>query len=132
MTTPLSAPHGLNQAELFYSWRVQGVRQVVDVGGQLVDLFQSFVHRRPAFSRHNGNVCPESFAVNRRQCNSLTDVVVKVSPDPSTLPLFCFNQPAVHAREGLLLHLAESAQPLFGTYRLLMHWTHASPPIAAR
>src|SRR6266481_964901 len=58
------------------------------------------------------------FQLDRQQCDTLADVVVKLSGDPGSFLLLCLNQPAAHAGEGRFRQLA-LGDVHHGTHELL-------------
>src|SRR5215813_2653897 len=76
-----------------------------------------------------GRIALQLLKFNRQHCESLVDIVVKLSPNPSTLLLLGLDQLAGHLRKSLLRELAFSEIDVDADHsRRLTGFIHKSLP----
>lgn len=86
------ASHGGRYAQIFQFCRVQLVREGLDIGCYRARLPLKFAHTAADF-RRIGKLLAELVQLYGHQCETLSEVVVKLSCDPGALLLLCFKFP---------------------------------------
>src|SRR6267378_1881062 len=77
---------------------MQLVRQGLNIGGYLRNLFMEFTHTA-ADTGQDERIVVKLLYLDSQKRETLTNVVVKFSANPATFLLLCLNQPAAHTCE---------------------------------